>query len=146
MVPDSPLSPPVPLRDPSDLFMRFLSAGGFRWSLSWVFIPPKESLLRPTFCFLSEGVLGEFVILNFPSWPRKSQLAAQVLWDFPGGQMVKNLPCNSGDVGSIPGWGTDPTCPRATEALHSGAPVPQLQSCVPHQRPCMLQRRPNTAK
>lgn len=33
--------------------------------------PQKESLLRPTFCFLTEGLLGEFVILNFPSWPRK---------------------------------------------------------------------------
>ena len=26
--------------------------------------------------------------------------------DFPGGPMVKNLPCNAEDVGSIPGWGT----------------------------------------
>ena len=27
-------------------------------------------------------------------------------WDFPGHLMVKNLPCNAGDVGSIPGQGT----------------------------------------
>ena len=26
--------------------------------------------------------------------------------DFSGGPMVKNLPCNAGDMGSIPGWGT----------------------------------------
>ena len=26
--------------------------------------------------------------------------------DFPGGPVVKNLPCNAGDVGSIPGQGT----------------------------------------
>ena len=25
--------------------------------------------------------------------------------DFPGGPVVKNLPSNAGDVGSIPGWG-----------------------------------------
>ena len=25
--------------------------------------------------------------------------------DFPGGPVVKNLPCNAEDVGSIPGWG-----------------------------------------
>ena len=25
--------------------------------------------------------------------------------DFPGGPGVKNLPCNAGDVGSIPSWG-----------------------------------------
>ena len=27
-------------------------------------------------------------------------------WDFPGGPVVKNLPSNAGDAGSIPGWGT----------------------------------------
>ena len=26
--------------------------------------------------------------------------------DFPSGIVVKNLPSNAGDVGSIPGWGT----------------------------------------
>ena len=25
-------------------------------------------------------------------------------WDFPGGPVVKNLPSNGGDKGSIPGW------------------------------------------
>ena len=27
---------------------------------------------------------------------------------FPGGSVVKNLPVNAGDVGSIPGWGRSP--------------------------------------
>ena len=27
-------------------------------------------------------------------------------WDFPGGPVVKNLPSNAEDMGSIPGWGT----------------------------------------
>ena len=26
-------------------------------------------------------------------------------WDFPGGAVVKNLPANAGDMGSIPGPG-----------------------------------------
>ena len=26
-------------------------------------------------------------------------------WDFPGGLVVKNLPCNAGDTASIPGLG-----------------------------------------
>ena len=26
-------------------------------------------------------------------------------WYFPGGPVVMNLPCNVGDMGSIPGWG-----------------------------------------
>ena len=28
------------------------------------------------------------------------------LWDSPGGPLVKNLPCNARDAGSIPGQGT----------------------------------------
>ena len=28
------------------------------------------------------------------------------LWDFLGGSGVKNMPCNAGDMSSIPGWGT----------------------------------------
>ena len=40
--------------------------------------------------------------------------------DFPGGPVVKNLPCSAGDVGSIHSWGTkiahatDLVSPRAT--------------------------------
>ena len=41
--------------------------------------------------------------------------------DIPGGPVVKNLPANAGDMGSIPG-GEDPTCHRATK------PTPQVQS------------------
>ena len=33
---------------------------------------------------------------------------------FPGGPVVKNLPCNAGDTGSIPGWGTK--IPHSEEA------------------------------
>ena len=36
-------------------------------------------------------------------------------WDFPGGRVVKNLPRNAEDVGSIPGWGTK--IPHNTEQL-----------------------------
>ena len=35
--------------------------------------------------------------------------------DFPGGPVVKNLPCNAGDMGLIPGWGTK--IPPASEQL-----------------------------
>ena len=34
---------------------------------------------------------------------------------FPGGPVVKNLPCTAGDLGLIPGWGTK--IPHATEQL-----------------------------
>ena len=33
----------------------------------------------------------------------KLLLAKDVFWDFPGGTVVKNLPANAGNMGSIPG-------------------------------------------
>ena len=70
-------------------------------------------------------------------------------WDFPGGPMVQNLPCNARDASSNPGWGTKiphaattgPMCSKAMEhpeslgattreacQLWAGAGVPQLMS------------------
>ena len=51
------------------------------------------------------------------------------IWDFPGAPVVKNLPCNAGDGGSIPGEGTKiphgleqlGPCARTTET----APQPE---------------------
>ena len=30
----------------------------------------------------------------------------KIPWDFPGGPVVNNLPCNAGDIGQFPGQGT----------------------------------------
>ena len=38
-------------------------------------------------------------------WEQHSYIK-YVPWDFPGGPVVGNLPCNTGDVGSTPGLGT----------------------------------------
>ena len=38
------------------------------------------------------------IVLKYLMLKRKS-------WDFPGGPLVKNLPANAGDTGSIPGPG-----------------------------------------
>ena len=62
--------------------------------------------------------------------------------DLPGGPVVKNLPCNTGDPGSIPGQGTK--VPQATgqlspEATQKRPIMIQGRSQVPH-------LRPNTAK
>ena len=40
-------------------------------------------------------------------------------WDFPGGPVVKNPPCNAGDMGSIPGQRTK--IPHAAEQLSLSA-------------------------
>ena len=61
-------------------------------------------------------------------------------WDFPGGPVVKNLPCNAGDAGSIPGWGTKiphtaeqlSLSTATTEPEHPGACMPQTRASVQH--------------
>ena len=46
------------------------------------------------------------------------------LRDFPGGPVVKNPPCNAGDVGLIPGWGTK--IPHAVRQLSPQAATKDL--------------------
>ena len=78
-----------------------------------------------------------------------------MLWDFPGGPVVKNPPSNAGDAGSIPGRGTKiphdtgqlsprttttelarlnerAHVPQTTEPTHPGAGPPQLEREHPH--------------
>ena len=58
----------------------------------------------------------------------------QKIRDFPGGPVVKNLPSNAGDMGSIPGWkimsprdaGQLRWCATNTDPVLSGARLPQL--------------------
>ena len=60
-------------------------------------------------------------------------------WDFTGGPVVKNPPCNAGDAGSTPGRGTK--VPHAVEQLSlsvtttepacSGAQVPHSRAHTP---------------
>ena len=52
-----------------------------------------------------------FSELSFSSvkWVLKSNI-----WDFPGSPVVKNLPCNAGELVSIPGQGTQsPHCQQS---------------------------------
>ena len=67
------------------------------------------------------------------------------LWDFSGGPVVKNLPSNAGDAGSIPGRGTKiphaagqlSLCATTTEPLCSRACMPQLE-----RSPCTATKDP----
>ena len=56
--------------------------------------------------------------------------------------MVKNLPCNAGDAGLIPGWGTK--IPHAVEQL-SPCPVTTKSMCR-DERSCMTQLRLDAAE
>ena len=60
--------------------------------------------------------------------------------NFPGGPVVKNLPCNTVNMGSIPDWGTE--IPHAMKRLSHAA---QLLKPVCSRAP-VLQLRPNVAK
>ena len=51
-----------------------------------------------------------FLGLQAPSFKKNTKIGD---WDFLGGPVVKNLPCNAEDTGSIPGWGTK--IPHAVE-------------------------------
>ena len=67
--------------------------------------------------------------------------------DFPGGPVIKNPPCNTGDVGSIPGQGT--RIPRAAGQL--SLQVPSLEATTRESvclngRSDMMQLRPSAAK
>ena len=54
---------------------------------------------------------------NNAQFPGQNNL--QEMWgNFPGGSVVKNLPSNTGDTGSIPGQGTKIPC--AVEQLSPG--------------------------
>ena len=57
----------------------------------------REALLfesPPELCVTKPGL---FLSLSYP-----------LQWGFPGGSVIKNLPTNAGDTGSIPGSGISP--------------------------------------
>ena len=74
--------------------------------------------------------------------------------DFPGGPVVKNLPCNAGDMCSIPSGETE--IPHVSEQLnpHVKTTVPELSGAgatareliYHNERFCMMQLRPDATK
>ena len=58
---------------------------------------------------------------------RNVKVKISSIWDFPGGSLVKNLPCNAGDSGPIPGQGTK--IPRVLEKLSSCATMTEPMPC-----------------
>ena len=67
-------------------------------------------------------------------WP--CRLEQELLWGFPCVSVSKNLPCNAGDVGLIPGQGTkDPTFHGSAWAM-----CHNRRSCVPQLRPNIVKK------
>ena len=61
-------------------------------------------------------------------------------WDIPGGPVVKNLPSNAGDMGSVPGWGTK--IPNATGQLR---PLAENGGTRPPEKPALCNKGPGAA-
>ena len=79
-------------------------------------------------------------------WDIGREYAEQLQEDFPGGPVVRNLPCNARDRGLIPGQGTKIL--HAVEQLNlratSRKPVHGNQrSNITKQKSCGLQLRPD---
>ena len=73
--------------------------------------------------FSSVHAIG-FCLLSLPLKLRKESESKQFqAGDFPGSPVDKNLPCNAGDTGSIPGQGA-----KILRAAASGACAAQLES------------------
>ena len=60
-----------------------------------------ENLTNVTFVKFKGTILG---------WLCNTQILKKQKQDFPGGPVVKNLPSNTGEVGSIPDQGTKIPC------------------------------------
>ena len=51
--------------------------------------------------------LSDFTFTPLNRWSKvESVIEKQNLGDFPGGPVVRNLPSNAEDTGSVPAWGT----------------------------------------
>ena len=55
--------------------------------------------------------------------PTTGAIATRDQWDFPGDQVVKNLPRNAGDKGSICGWGIKTPHAKDQLSLHALGPM-----------------------
>ena len=86
--------------------------------------------------------------LNIPS-SYGAVLTKTNLSGFPGGPVVKNLPCNAGDMSSTLGWGTKIS--RAVEELSLSTPTREFVRCnrnshMTQMKILQLQQRPHAAK
>ena len=69
-------------------------------------------------------------------------LTSKLPRDFPGGPVVKNLPCNAGDSGLIPAQGT-----KVSHAAEQLSPHTTTKESMGHKEGShMLQLRPDTTE
>ena len=67
---------------------------------------------------------------RFYQGPAAGRVKTETVGDFPGGPLVRNLPSNAGDMGSIPGWRTE--IPHASGQLSPLATTRDAHLPTPH--------------
>ena len=130
--------------------------------------PPPHLSKNPTSSHPEEKGGNFYMVVKIleRNQPRSCRTSATVFWklcgawnsmffwfkkpwrDFPGGPVVKNLPCSAGDSGLITGWGTK--IPHATGQLSPQATTTDpacrnWRGCVPQWRAFVLQLGPDAA-
>ena len=103
--------------------------------LQWVAVPFSRGSSQPRERTQVSHIAGGF----FTSWAtREAQISVGSIHkgDFPGGSVVKNLPWNAGDMGSIPSWGTKISHTEGQLSLWA-----KLESLCHSERPRMTQQR-----
>ena len=95
--------------------------------------------LFPLYCLKGSAILLMLQV-------RKQKPSENQSRDFRGGLVVNNLPCNTGDVGSTPGWGTK--IPHASEQLspHATSTSSRTREPASELESLLLQWKPHDAK
>ena len=106
-----------------------------KWQLTPIFLPGNFHGQRSLKGYSQEDWKDITKCEVWTRWDRILVLKKQLWKDFPGGAVVKNLPCNTGDMSLIPGSGTGIShalqqqgpCTVPAEPVCSGARKPQAE-------------------
>ena len=82
-----------------------------------------------------QGIVASLVLNHGIHFPHCNRYSRNAYWDFPGGPVVKNPPCNAGDRSLISGQGTNRPC--ATEQLNPCKAIREPVLC--DKRSCVMQ-------
>ena len=74
-----------------------------------------------------QGIVASLVLNHGIHFPQYNRYSRNAYWDFPGGPVVKNPPCNAGHRSLISGQGTSSPC--VAEQLSSCKAIRESMLC-----------------